>query len=94
MHRVNLSRKRILDKLDELALDPEFAEQVPVEKEREERYSQFPKGGGERRDGGGRDRGDRDRGDRDRGDRRHDRPRGDGDGQGRPARRFERDRKN
>lgn len=92
MHRVNLSRKRILDKLDELALDPVFAEQVPAEKAREERYSQFPKGGGERRDGGGRDRGDRDRGDRG-----HDRSRGgssDGDRQGRPVRRFERDRKN
>ncbi|MCD7876799.1 MAG: polyribonucleotide nucleotidyltransferase [Cloacibacillus porcorum] len=92
MHRVNLSRKRILDKLDELALDPVFAEQVPAEKAREERYSQFPKGGGERRDGGGRDRGDRDRGYRG-----HDRSRGgssDCDRQGRPARRFERDRKN
>ena len=89
MHRVNLSRKRILDKLDELALDPEFSEQVPVEKAREERYSQFPRGGGERHEGG-RDRGDR-------GDRSHDRPRGgssEGDRPSRPARRFERERKN
>lgn len=86
MHRVNLSRKRLLDKLDELAEDPEFRDQVLVEKAREERYSQFPKGGGERRDGG-RDRGqhggDRQRG----GDFENEKPH-------RPARRFERERKN
>lgn len=86
MHRVNLSRKRLLDKLDELAEDPEFRDQVLAEKAREERYSQFPKGGGERRDGG-RDRGqhggDRQRG----GDFENEKPH-------RPARRFERERKN
>jgi len=43
MHRVNLSRKRILDQLDDLAKDPEFTEQVAVEKEREEKYALFPK---------------------------------------------------
>lgn len=32
MHRVNLSRKKLLDKLDELALEPEFRDQIPVEK--------------------------------------------------------------
>ncbi|OUO90953.1 polyribonucleotide nucleotidyltransferase [Cloacibacillus sp. An23] len=95
MHRVNLTRKKLLDKLDELAQEPEFSEQVLVEKAREERYSQFPKGGGERRDGGrDRDRGGRDR---DRGER-HERPRGgddfEGEKQHRPARRFERERKN
>ena len=95
MHRVNLSRKRLLDQLDTLALDPAFAEQVPAEKEREERYSQFPKGdgGAPRREGAPRGDHDRPRGDRnDRGGNRG----GDrgGDANGRPARRFERDRKN
>lgn len=84
MHRVNLSRKRLLDQLDTLAQDPAFKEQVQAEKEREERYSQFPKSeGGPRREGAPRGG--------------HDRPRGgdsDGDRQHRPARRFERDRKN
>ncbi len=42
MHRVNLSRKRILDQLDDLAKDPELAEQAAIEKEREERFP-FPK---------------------------------------------------
>lgn len=51
MNRVNLSRKRILDKLDELAADSEFTEQVQAEREREERYSKFPKSeGGSRND--------------------------------------------
>lgn len=87
MHRVNLSRKKLLDKLDELALEPEFRDQIPVEKAREERYSQFPRG-----DRGGRDR-DRDRGERRERDQRHEaddfeeKPH-------RPARRFERERKN
>ena len=97
MHRVNLSRKKLLDKLDELALEPEFRDQIPVEKAREERYSQFPRGGGERREGGRGDRGGRDR-DRDRGERRErDQRHEAGDFEEkphRPARRFERERKN
>ncbi len=86
MHRVNLSRKRILDKLDELAADDDFKDQVLVEKAREERYALFPKSeGGSRREGAPRrDDGDRPR--RDFG--------GDRGGEHRPARRFERDRKN
>lgn len=95
MHRVNLSRKKLLDRLDELAFQPEFRDQIPVEKAREERYSQFPRGGGERREGGrDRDKGrDRDRGERRERDQRHEiddfeeKPH-------RPARRFERERKN
>ena len=98
MHRINLSRKKLLDKLDELALEPEFRDQIPVEKAREERYSQFPRGGGERREGGrDRDRGGRDR-DRDRGERRERDQRREADDfeekPHRPARRFERERKN
>lgn len=97
MHRVNLSRKKLLDKLDELALEPEFRDQIPVEKAREERYSQFPRGGGERREGGRGDRGGRDR-DRDRGERRERDQRHEADDfeekLHRPARRFERERKN
>lgn len=97
MHRVNLSRKKLLDKLDELALEPEFRDQIPVEKAREERYSQFPRGGGERREGGRGDRGGRDR-DRDRGERRERDQRHEADDfeekPHRPARRFERERKN
>ena len=97
MHRVNLSRKKLLDKLDELALEPEFRDQIPVEKAREERYSQFPRGGGERREGGRGDRGGRDR-DRDRGERRERDQRHEADDfeekPHRPARRFARERKN
>lgn len=97
MHRVNLSRKKLLDKLDELALEPEFRDQIPVEKAREERYSQFPRGGGERREGGRGDRGGRER-DRDRGERRERDQRHEADDfeekPHRPARRFERERKN
>ena len=98
MHRVNLSRKKLLDRLDELAFQPEFRDQIPAEKEREERYSQFPRGGGERREGGrDRDRGGRDR-DRDRGERRERDQRHEADDfeekPHRPARRFERERKN
>ena len=98
MHRVNLSRKKLLDRLDELAFQPEFRDQIPAEKEREERYSQFPRGGGERREGGrDRDRGGRDR-DRDRGERRERDQKHDMDDfeekPHRPARRFERERKN
>ena len=97
MHRVNLSRKKLLDRLDELALEPEFRDQIPVEKAREERYSQFPRGGGERREGGRGDRGGRDR-DRDRGERRERDQRHEADDfeekPHRPARRFERERKN
>lgn len=89
MHRVNLSRKRILDQLDELAKDPAFTEQAAIEKEREERFSHFPKSeGGPRRDSGPRhdDGGRPPRRDygSDRGDRRSDQ---------RPARRFEREQK-
>jgi len=51
MHRVNLSRKRIMDKIDELAKDPEFAEQAEIEKQREERYALLPKSEGPKRDG-------------------------------------------
>ena len=86
MHRVNLSRKRILDQLDELEKDPEFAEQVKIEKEREERYALLPKSeGGPRRDSGPRhDDGGRpprrDYGSSDRGS------------DSRPPRRFDRDR--
>lgn len=88
MHRVNLSRKRILDQLDELAKSPEFAEQVPLEKEREEKYALFPKSeGGPRREGAPR----RDDGDRPRRDFGSDR--GDRGGDRRPARRFEREQK-
>lgn len=59
MHRVNLSRKRILGRLDELVLDPAFTDQIPLEKEREERYSLFPKGeAAPRRDTGGERRND------------------------------------
>ena len=98
MHRVNLSRKKLLDRLDELAFQPEFRDQIPAEKEREERYSQFPRGGGERREGGrDRDRGGRDR-DRDRGERRERDQKHEMDDfeekPHRPARRFERERKN
>ena len=86
MHRVNLSRKRILDQLDELEKDPEFAEQAKIEKEREERYALLPKSeGGPRRDAGPRhDDGGRpprrDYGSSDRGS------------DSRPPRRFDRDR--
>lgn len=88
MHRVNLSRKRILDKLDELAADPEFAEQVEVEREREKGYALLPKSEGSsrrecgpRHDDGGRPRRDfnQDRGDR--------------GSESRPIRRFDRERK-
>jgi len=62
MHRVNLSRKRIMDKIDELAKDPEFAEQAEIEKEREERYALLQKSEGPKRDGfQKRDEGDRPR---------------------------------
>ena len=39
MNRVNLSRRRILDKLDELAKDPSFTAQVLLERTREERFA-------------------------------------------------------
>ena len=39
MNRVNLSRRRILDKLDELAKDPAFTAQVLLERTREERFA-------------------------------------------------------
>ena len=39
MNRVNLSRRRILDKLDELAKDPLFTAQVLLERTREERFA-------------------------------------------------------
>ena len=75
MHRVNLSRKKLLRQARRACLPaPNSATRIPAEKEREERYSQFPRGGGERREGGrDRDRGGRDR-DRDRGERPRARP--------------------
>ena len=89
MHRVNLSRKMLIDKYDELEKDPEFAEQIPVEREREEKYALLPKG--EDRPRRDHDRDDRPRRDRD------DRPRRDFGGgehsEHRPIRRFERERK-
>ena len=39
MNRVNLSRRRILDRLDELAKDPVFTAQVLLERTREERFA-------------------------------------------------------
>lgn len=71
MNRINLSRRRLLGEMDKLASEPEFAAQIPVELEREERYALFPKSEG--RPGSDRPRGDR-----------GDRPRRDG---GRPDRR-------
>lgn len=56
MNRVNLSRKRILDRFDELEKDPEFEEQVKIEREREDEYAKFPKPDLHRRDGGDRPR--------------------------------------
>lgn len=79
MHRVNLSRKRILSRLDELAADPAFAEQIPAEKEREAKYELLPKSEGAPRRDNDSDRKRRDFG----GDRSND---------GKPARRFDRDR--
>lgn len=66
MNRVNLSRKRVLDRMEELSSDPTFAEQIPLEREREERYSKFPKSeGNPRRDSRPpHERGDRPRGPR------------------------------
>jgi hypothetical protein len=76
-----------MDRLDELAQNPEFAEQVAAEREREERYSHFPKGEGAPRRDGDRPRRDGDRPRHD-GDRHRDRE----SGEGRPVRRFDRDR--
>lgn len=91
MHRVNLSRKRLLDRLDELAKNPEFTDQIPVEKEREERYSKFPHSSGHSDRDHDRDRGGRDR----RGGRGHDRRSSSFESErpSRPIRRFERERK-
>ena len=101
MHRVNLSRKRLIEKFDELAQDPEFEAQIPVEKEREERYSHFRGSSGERRENGrgghGGDRFERgDRFDRDRGGRdyEHKHDTFEAEKPSRPARRFEREPKN
>lgn len=80
MNRVNLSRKRVLDKLDELAKDPEFTDQVVIEKEREERFATLPKDeNGPRHDSGDRPRRDFS---------------SDRNKEGRPARRFDRDKRN
>ncbi|MDR3254122.1 MAG: polyribonucleotide nucleotidyltransferase [Synergistaceae bacterium] len=61
MNRINLSRRRALDQSATVEADEILGAQLPVEREREDRYSTFPKGeGGPRRDfrpGG--DRGDR-----------------------------------
>jgi polyribonucleotide nucleotidyltransferase len=74
MKRVNLTRRRVLERAEELAANPEFAEQVAVERERDERFAEMkgePGAGrgpsGPRRDGPRSDRGDRP--DRGRGDR-------------------------
>lgn len=75
MNRVNLTRRRLLDKLDELSQNPAFSAQIPVEKEREilygtlksdegeDRNSSRPQNG-DRRPSGGRGQGDRPRGPR------------------------------
>jgi polyribonucleotide nucleotidyltransferase len=87
MHRVNLSRKRILDQLDELSKNPEFSEQVAIEKEREEKYALFPKSeNAPRREGAPR----RDEGDRPRRSFSGERG-GDRGGEHRPVKRFERE---
>lgn len=52
MHRVNLSRKRILERADALKDNPEFAEQLLVEDAREAKYAQFPKSEDPKREGG------------------------------------------
>jgi polyribonucleotide nucleotidyltransferase len=75
MNRVNLSRRRALDQKAVIDADPVLAAQLPAEREREDRYSTFPKSeGAPRRDfkpGGDRgDRGDRPRGGGYRSDRR------------------------
>jgi polyribonucleotide nucleotidyltransferase len=77
MNRINLSRRRALDQTAAIDADPSLAAQLPAEREREERYSAFPKGEGSPRresrpgqDGG--ERRDRDR-DRNRGQHRPDR---------------------
>ena len=77
MNRVNLSRRRALEQTAQIEAEPEFAEQLPIEKERDEKYSTFPKSeGGPRRDARpGGDRGDRNRGGRDRDRDRDRRPR-------------------
>ena len=41
MGRVNLTRKGLIDRWDELAQNPDFAEAVAVEREREARYANF-----------------------------------------------------
>jgi len=66
MNRINLSRRRVLSEMDKLESDPELAAQIPIEREREERYSTFPKSegkpGGDRPRGAGGDRPRRDGG--------------------------------
>jgi len=42
MHRVNLSRKSLITRFEELSAEPEFSEQIDVEKEREEKFALFP----------------------------------------------------
>jgi polyribonucleotide nucleotidyltransferase len=78
MNRINLSRRRALDQTAAVESEPDLAAQLPIEREREERYETLPKGeGGPRREfrpSGDRDR-DRDRGDRPRGPRPDRRPR-------------------
>lgn len=62
MHRVNLSRRRILERAEELKDNPEFAEQLLVETARDEKYATFPKTeNAPKREGG---RFDRERGDK------------------------------
>lgn len=69
MHRINLSRRRVLDQADSLASNSEFASQIQAEREREDRYATFPKSEGapkrEPRSNGERfDRNDRNRNNR------------------------------
>ncbi|MDR1885711.1 MAG: polyribonucleotide nucleotidyltransferase [Synergistaceae bacterium] len=66
MNRVNLSRKRAIEQSAAVEADPLLAPQLPIERERDERYSTLPRGEApqrrEFRPGGDRDRGDRPRG--------------------------------
>jgi polyribonucleotide nucleotidyltransferase len=85
MKRVNLTRRRLLEKAAELEGNPEFAEQLAVEREREVRFEAMKGEPGSRPAA---PRGDRpDRGDRPfRGDRGGDRPFRGGDRGGKPSR--------
>lgn len=80
MKRVNLSRKRLLNMLDELSQDPKFEEQIEIEKQREAEYANLPKNeDGARHENMGRPR--------------KDFPSSDKNREARPARRFDRDKR-